>query len=135
MAFQETATAARIVEGWCPVQITLAGTVAAGDPLMYSTGWVLATRVGTEPPLLVAGEKGKSGDVITAFPMANVTVTTTVANVATKGAVIAVVDDGSYAAAGAGMPDAGFVVSVGSDSLSAILSLFPAFQIIATPRS
>jgi hypothetical protein len=135
MAFQETATAARIVQGWCPIKITLAGSVAAGDPLMYSTGWVLATRVATEPPLLVAGEAGASGDEITAFPMANVIVTTTATNVATKGEVVAVLDDGSYAAAASTMPDVGFVVSVGGDSLSAVLSLCPAMQIIATKRT
>jgi hypothetical protein len=135
MAFQETASAARIVEGWCPIKITLAGTVAAGDPLMYSTGWVLATRIATEPPLLVAGEPGVSGEEITAFPLANVKVTTTATNVATKGEVVAVADDGSYYAAASTMPDVGFVASVGSDSLSAILSLCPAMQIIATKRT
>src|SRR5262245_36730068 len=54
------------------VEVTLAGTVATGDILGYSSGWkrALGTVGGVIQGRLVAGEDGVSGDVITAYAMA-----------------------------------------------------------------
>ena len=39
MAFVDTGTSRKILQGMLPMKITLAGAVVAGDPIMYSTGW------------------------------------------------------------------------------------------------
>ena len=125
MAFAETASTPRTITGLCPVKITLTEQVQAGDPIGYYAGWVLAISTNSIQPLLIAGEHGKVGQVITAYPMAKVGVVTTAANVATVGEKVAISDTGTYAPAATGDPDVGFVSSIGSDSLSAILFLFP----------
>ncbi len=69
MAFADGSTR-RIVQGFMPVKITLAGTVARGDPLGYSSGWKVADANAGIPAVLIAGDGGVSGDVITAYPAA-----------------------------------------------------------------
>ena len=135
MAFAETRTARVVEQGSCGVKITLAGTVYAGDALGYSSGWKLSASATTIQPLLIAGQDGVSGDVITAYPVAVVKVITTVANVATVGQKVALSDAGAYQAAGSGLPDVGFVKSVGPDSLSAILILQPSSPQLAVIRA
>lgn len=68
MAFAD-GTSRIIKEATCPVQITLAGTVAKGDPLGYSagTGWVRADANAGVPAELIAGADGVSGDKIPAY--------------------------------------------------------------------
>lgn len=72
MAFADAQIGGRIVQGVCPVKITLAGTVVAGDVIGYSSGWkrALATVGGVIQGRLVAGEDGVSGEVITAYASA-----------------------------------------------------------------
>jgi len=69
MAFADGQTPAIIAEGLTPFKVTLAGTVAKGDAIGYSTGW--KRSLGTAGSVVqlrgVAGESGVSGDVITAF--------------------------------------------------------------------
>jgi hypothetical protein len=72
MAFADN-TPRTVLCGLGPVQITLAGTVQAGDPVGYSSGWKAADGNGAVYASLVAGEDGDSGDVITAFMAAVVT--------------------------------------------------------------
>jgi hypothetical protein len=118
MTFSETASLNRkIVRGVAPVQITLAGTVATGDPIMYSSGWKLAANTSGAPAVLFAGQPGVSGDIITAYPMAVVEMTHTAANVPTMGMIIAVADAGTYAPAGSGLQDIGYVIEIDSDNL------------------
>jgi hypothetical protein len=113
MAFAETDGLDRIiVQGVSPVEITLAGAVDAGDPLMYSTGWVLSASTGTEPTLLFAAVKAVSGEVIKAYPLAEIQVTNTAGNVGTVGELVAVADDGTYAAAAANTQNVGFVTAI-----------------------
>jgi len=125
MAFEETRQDRKILEGIAPVKITLAGAVKAGDCLGYDSGWKLSASATIIQPLLVAGEDGASGDVITAYPLAVVEAVTTSGNAATVGETVALKDDGCYQAAGVGLPDVGCVASIGSDSLTAILFLCP----------
>ena len=127
MAFLETrGSARRLLEGIAPTEITLAGTVYVGDCLGITGGtWVVSADTLGEQPILVAAVGGASGDKIKAYPMAVVEVVTTLTNAATVGEKVALKDTGEYQAAGAGLPDVGFVASVGSDSLTAILFVCP----------
>jgi hypothetical protein len=100
-----------------PVKITLAGAVVAGDPLKYSTGWKKATNESGVPAILIAGEDGASGDIITAYGMAIIECAHTAANVPTMGEQIAVADTGIYAPDGTGLQDIGYVVGIDADEL------------------
>jgi len=135
MAFAETRQDRKILEGIAPVKITLAGAVKAGDCLGYDSGWKLSASETTIQPLLVAGEAGATDDVITAYPLAVVEAINIEANVATVGEKVALADDGSYQAAGTGLPDVGHVASIGADSLSAILFLCPMAAQLTVVRS
>jgi hypothetical protein len=135
MAFLETISHRLIKEGECPVKITLAGTVYAGDPVGYDSGWKLAASATVIFPVLIAGQDGVSGDVITAYPIAVVEVVTTLSNAATVGQVVGVTDGGLYSAEGAGLPDVGIVVAKGADSLTAVLFLLPAIVELTVPRT
>jgi hypothetical protein len=66
MAFADTAVR-NILQGILPCKITLAGAVAVGDLIGYSSGWKQADANASIPAKLVAGEGGASGEVITAF--------------------------------------------------------------------
>ena len=126
MAFLETRQSRRVLEGIAPVKVPLAEAVKAGDCLGDNSGaWVLSADAAAEQPVLVAGEDGAIGDIITAYPVALVEAVTTVANKATQGAKVALKDDGCYQAAGANLPDVGFVASVGADEKTAVLFLCP----------
>jgi hypothetical protein len=72
MAITDAQTGGRVAEGHCPVKITLAGTVATGDLIGYSSGWkrALATVGSVVQAELVAGQDGVTGDEITAFALA-----------------------------------------------------------------
>ena len=140
MAFLETraATAPRTVlqaAGIC--QITLAGTVFAGDCLGIDTAtWVLSASATAEQPLLVALTDGYSGDVIDAAMMVVVEVTTTATNVATAlGQLVCLDDNGLYKADTAEYPDVGFVTSIGADSLSAVLYVCPLMAQLTVVRA
>ncbi len=63
-------TARRIVQGFMPIQITLAAAVSMGDLLGYDSGWKLADANAGIPAVLIAGVDGASGAKITAFPAA-----------------------------------------------------------------
>ena len=117
MAFVDAGTSRKIVEGSLPMKITLAGAVVAGDPIMYSTGWKKAANTSGAPAVLIAGEDGAIGDVITAYGMAIVECAHTLANVPTMGEQIAVADTGIYAPDGTGLQDVGYVIGIDSDSL------------------
>ena len=117
MAFVDASTSRKVLEGVCPVKITLAGAVSAGDPLKYSAGWKLATNESGKPAVLIAGEDGAIGDVITAYGMAVIEFTHTLANVPTEGEQIAVADTGIYAPDGTGLQDIGYIVNIDADSL------------------
>ena len=117
MAFVDASTSRKVLEGMCPVKVTLAGAVSAGDPLKFSTGWKLATNESGKPAILIAGEDGAVGDIITAFGMAVVEFTHTLANVPTEGEQIAVADTGIYAPDGTGLQDIGYIVNIDADSL------------------
>jgi len=117
MAFVDASTSRKVLEGVCPVKITLAEAVSAGDPLKYSSGWKLATNESGKPAVLIAGEDGASGDIITAYGMAVIEFTHTLANVPTEGEQIAVADTGIYAPDGTGLQDIGYIVNIDADSL------------------
>lgn len=117
MAFVDAGTSRKILEGMLPIKITLAGAVVAGDPIKYDSGWKLAANTAGKPAVLIAGEDGAVGDVITAYGMAIVECAHTLANVPTMGEQIAVADTGIYAPDGAGLQDIGYVVGIDSDSL------------------
>ncbi len=71
MAFTDNTTGGRtILIGRGKVSLTLAGTVAPGDPIGYNSGWVRADANGTFPAEFIAGHAGVSGDVITAYRVA-----------------------------------------------------------------
>ena len=127
MAFTDAAGDRRIIEGTCPVEIVLAGTVHAGDPLMYSTGWKLAINTSTAPACLIAGETGVSGDTITAYggPCV-IELKHTAANVPTMGQLIAVSDTGIYDDAAANTQDIGYIVEIDSDNLHSRMVVHPA---------
>jgi len=84
MAFVDASLNRKVLEGVCPVKVTLAEAVMAGDPLKYSTGWKLATNESGKPAILIAGEDGAVGDIITAYGMAVIEFTHTLANVPTE---------------------------------------------------
>jgi len=118
MALVDAGGDRRLIEGVCPVEITLAGAVQTGDPIMYSTGWKIATNTSGAPAILFAGQAGNTGDKITAYPMAIIELTHTLTNVPTMGQQIAVADDGDYdATVGANYQDIGYIVEIDSDSL------------------
>jgi hypothetical protein len=117
MAFVDKGTSRKILEGSCPMKITLAGAVVAGDPIMYSTGWKKAANTAGAPAVLIAGEDGAVGDVITAYGMAIIECAHTAANKPTMGEQIAVADTGIYAPDGTGLQDIGYVVGIDSDEL------------------
>ena len=126
MAYTDVAIDRKIVAGMMPAKVTIAGAaVNAGDPLMYSSGWKLAANTSGAPAILIAGEAGAVGDIITAYGMAIVEVTHTAANVPTMGAQIAVADTGIYAEAGTGLQDVGYIVEIDADSLHSRLLLCP----------
>ena len=117
MAFVDASTSRKVLEGLCPVKVTLAGAVSAGDPLKYSSGWQLATNESGKPAILIAGEDGAIGDIITAYGMAVIEFTHTLGNVPTEGEQIAVADTGIYAPDGTGLQDIGYIVNIDADSL------------------
>ena len=117
MAFVDASVNRKVLQGVCPVKVLLAGAVQAGDPLKYSTGWKLATNELGVPAVLIAGEPGVIGETITAYPMAVIEFTHTLANVPTMGEQIAVADTGIYAPDGAGLQDVGYIVEIDADSL------------------
>ena len=117
MAFVDAGTSRKILEGMLPIKITLAGAVVAGDPIMYSTGWKKAANTSGAPAVLIAGEDGAIGDVITAYGMAIVECAHTADNVPTMGEQIAVADTGIYAPDDTGLQDIGYVVGIDSDEL------------------
>lgn len=65
MAFSDS-TPRTVLQGIAPAQVTLAGAVYAGDAITYNSGWKRAA-IDTATEVLVAGENGASGDVITAY--------------------------------------------------------------------
>jgi hypothetical protein len=117
MAFVDAGTSRKILEGVCPIKITLAGAVVAGDPIMYSSGWKKADNTSGAPAVLIAGEDGAIGDVITAYGMAIVECAHTAANKPTMGEQVAVADTGIYAPDGTGLQDIGYVVGTDADEL------------------
>lgn len=136
MAFLETRQARTILQGVCPVDVTLAEAVHAGDCLGDSSStWVLSAHASGEQPKLIAAVDGVSGDIIPAYMMAVIRVTTTSANVATRCEKVALKDTGEYQAAGANLPDVGFVASVASDSLSAELFVCPMMAQLTVVRA
>jgi hypothetical protein len=137
MALLETTNTlrARQVSGICPVKVVLGGTVQAGDPLGYNSGWIWSVSATTYQPKLIAGQAGKSGDIITAYPMANVTVNHTVASTGTVGEKVAVADTGYYASAASNTPDIGFVSWVAADSLSSKIFCCPLMAQLAVERA
>ncbi len=119
MALVDASTSRRVLQAWGPVKITLAGTVAPGDPIKYSTGWKVATNESGKPAILIAGQSGVSDEIITAYVAAIVELTHTAANVPTMGQIIAVADSGGlYTSASAGLQDIGYIMEIGSDSLT-----------------
>ena len=71
MAFADSAVRT-ILAASGPLKVTLAGTVSEADPIGYDSGWQRAIASSSAPiaALLVAGEEGLSGDVITAYQSA-----------------------------------------------------------------
>ena len=69
MALTDAQSGALILDGSIPVEVTLAGTVAKGDLIGYSTGWkrALATAGSVVQGKAVAGMDGKTGDKIVAY--------------------------------------------------------------------
>lgn len=117
MAFVDAGVSRRILEGFFPVSITLAGTVKCGDPLKYDSGWKLAANTSGAPAVLFAGDNGITDDIIDAYGMALIECTHTAANVPTMGQLIAVQDTGIYGAAGSNLQDIGYCVEIDSDNL------------------
>ena len=117
MAFVDAGTSRKILGGMLPMKIPLAGAVVAGDPIMYSTGWKKALNTSGAPAVLIAGEDGASGDIITAYGMAIVECAHTAANKPVVGEQIAVGDTGIYAPDGTGLQDIGYIVGTDSDEL------------------
>jgi len=125
MALTDASTARRVIEGVLPVEITLAGDVSEGDPLMYSTGWKLSANTSGAEAILIAGNTGVSGDVITAYGAAVIELTHTATNVPTMGQIIAVADTGLYDDAAANTQDIGHVVEIDSDNLHSRAIVWP----------
>uniref|UniRef100_A0A6M3KFN5 Uncharacterized protein n=1 Tax=viral metagenome TaxID=1070528 RepID=A0A6M3KFN5_9ZZZZ len=127
MALVDASTDRRIIAGWpeTGIQITLAGDVSAGDPLMYSTGWKLSTNTSGAEAVLIAGETGASGATISAYAIALIELTHTLTNVPTMGELIAVADTGIYAPDAANTQDIGHIVEIDSDSLHSRALVWP----------
>lgn len=117
MAFVDAGTSRKIVEGYLPIKVLLAGAVVSGDPLMYSTGWKKSLNTSGAPAVLIAGEDGANGETITAYGMAIIECAHTAANVPTMGMLVAVADTGIYAPAGSQLQDIGFCVGIDADNL------------------
>lgn len=132
MALVDAGGDRRVIEGILPVEITLAGTVHAGDPLMYSTGWKLALNTSGAEAVLIAGETGVSGNVITAYGAAVIELTHTATNVPTMGQIIAVADTGVYSSVAANTQDIGHIVEIDSNSLHSRAIVWPAQVAIDT---
>jgi hypothetical protein len=66
MAFGDSGTRT-IVSGVGACRISLAVAVAVGDPIAYSSGWTPADANAAKPAMLVAGEAGGVGAIITAY--------------------------------------------------------------------
>ncbi len=78
MALADVTDGSRIVYNASPpVTITLAGTVAVGDLVGYSGGWKAASGTDRIWPKLVAGQRGASGDIISAYKAARISGLTT----------------------------------------------------------
>jgi len=138
MPFAETrATGSRrIINGVLPVIVTLSEAVQCGDVLGVTGGtWVRSAHTTGEQPLLVASVDAPSGDIIKAFPLCIVEVTTTAANKSTVGEIVALSDTGNYQAAGTGLPDIGFTASIGGDNLTAVMVIFPMATQMDTART
>lgn len=60
-------TARKIIQGFSPVKLTLAGQVYAGDPVGYSSGWKQADANAAIYGEFVAGQNGSSGQTITVY--------------------------------------------------------------------
>uniref|UniRef100_A0A6M3KMU5 Uncharacterized protein n=1 Tax=viral metagenome TaxID=1070528 RepID=A0A6M3KMU5_9ZZZZ len=125
MAFVDASTDRRIIEGILPVEVTLAGTVQTGDPLMYSSGWKLSTNTSGAEAVLIAGQAGVSGEVITAYGAAIIEFTHTAANVPTMGELIAVADSGIYAPDAANTQDIGHIVEISTGNLTSRAIVWP----------
>jgi len=125
MALTDASTARRVIEGILPVEITLAGDVSEGDPLMYSSGWKLSVNTSGAEAILIAGNTGVSGDVITAYGAAVIELTHTATNVPTMGQIIAVADTGLYDDAAANTQDIGHVVEIDGDNLHSRAIVWP----------
>jgi len=80
-----------ILQGYFPVKVTLAEAVVVGDLIAYNSGWKLAGAA-TATEVLVAGESGAIGDVITAYPAAYISGSTG----GTGGAEIIAAASGAY---------------------------------------
>ena len=137
MAFAETrGSGRRVLAHFGAVDVLLAEAVQPGDCLgIISATWVLSASATVAQPLLVAGVKGEAAETIQGYVGAIVEVITTAANVATVGEKAALADNGSYQAAGIGLPDVGYVVGVGSDSLTAILFVLPSAAQLTVVRA
>ena len=73
MAYADSTGGGRIIkQGLFPCEITLGEGCEVGDLLGYSSGWkrALATTGTAIHAHLVAGQKGKTGDIIVAYPAA-----------------------------------------------------------------
>ncbi len=73
MTLTDNTTGGRIiVAGFLPVRITLGEACEVGDMIGYSSGWkrALATTGTAIQARLVAGQSGKSGDIIIAYGIA-----------------------------------------------------------------
>lgn len=121
MAFTDASTDRRILNAWGDVEITLSGTVSPGDPLMYSSGWQLATNTSGAPAVLIAGQNGITGDVITAYAGAVIEITHTSTTAPTEGQLIAVADTGVYSSAGSNLQDIGYVTDAGTTKSIAVV--------------
>ncbi len=138
MAFAETRLRGNreILESSQTVKITLAELVMNGDVLgITGATWVRSAHASSEHPLLIALDDGPSGGEIRASQMAVVKVVTTSGNVGTAGTVVALNDSGNYVAAGGGLPDVGVIATIGSDSLSATMVIFPQIQQTTSVRA
>lgn len=141
MGFEETRATGnrRILNGVCPVEVTLAEAVLCGDPIADggSDTWVRsATAAAAEQPLLIASVDAPSGAIIKAFPMAVIEVTTTTANKSTLGEQVALKDTtGEYVVANSNLPDVGYSCFVSADEKKAVIMVFPMIPQLTTKRS
>ncbi len=117
MALTDTGGNRRIFEGEGPVKILLTGVVNAGDPIMYSSGWTKALNTSGKPAILIAGQHGDIGEIITAFVTAVIEISHAAGNQPTVGQLLAVTDAGLYGSADTAKQDIGYVTSVDTDTL------------------